>query len=124
MNKQKLDCKTLTFKLKFWFFYSLICYAEDFPHACIVATTWQMTILALLFVLAFFGQKLSKKIWFFTTFIFIGITLVNLSYFDIDNFDSLILSFLAVLIAAFPNSLGILGVEITILGLIILTRLK
>lgn len=90
----------------FGFFYSLICYAADFSPAWVVATTWQMTILASLFVLAFFGQKISKKIWFFTFFIFMGITLVNLSHFDINNLEPLLLGFLPVLVAAFSYPIG------------------
>lgn len=90
----------------FGFFYSLICYASDFSPGWVVATTWQLTILASLFVLAFFGQKLSKKIWFFTFIIFIGITLVNLSHFDINNIEPLLLGFIPVLIAAFAYPIG------------------
>ncbi len=97
---------TITGTIGFGFFYSLICYAADFSPAWVVATTWQMTILASLFVLAFFGQKLSKKIWFFTFIIFAGITIVNLSHFDINNLESLLFGFLPVLIAAFSYPLG------------------
>jgi len=66
----------------FGFFYSFLCYAADFSPAWVVATTWQMTILASLFVLAMFGKKLSKRIWFFTFVIFLGVTLVNFSHID------------------------------------------
>jgi len=97
---------TIAGTIGFGFFYSLICYAADFSPAWVVATTWQLTILASLFVLSFFGQKLSKRIWFFTFFIFIGITLVNLSHFDINNLEPLFLGFLPVLIAAFSYPLG------------------
>lgn len=97
---------TISGTIGFGFFYSLICYAADFSPAWVVATTWQMTILASLFVLSFFGQKLSKKIWFFTFIIFIGITLVNISHFDINNLEPFLLGFLPVLIAAFSYPLG------------------
>ena len=97
---------TISGTIGFGFFYSLICYAADFSPAWVVATTWQMTILASLFVLAFFGQKLSKKIWIFTFIIFIGITLVNLSHFDMNNLEELFLGFLPVLIAAFSYPIG------------------
>lgn len=90
----------------FGFFYSLICYAADFSPGWVVATTWQMTILASLFVLTFFGKKLSKKIWFFTFIVFVGVTLVNLSHFDLDAIDKLLLGFLPVLIAAFSYPIG------------------
>ena len=97
---------TISGTIGFGFFYSLICYAADFSPGWVVATTWQMTILASLFVLAFFGQKLSKKIWFFTFFIFVGITLVNMSHFDMDNLEPLFLGFFPVLIAAFSYPIG------------------
>jgi len=97
---------TISGTIGFGFFYSLICFAADFSPGWVVATTWQLTILASLFVLHFFGQKLSKKIWFFTFIIFIGITLVNLSHFDTSNLDSLLLGFIPVLIAAISYPLG------------------
>ena len=97
---------TISGTIGFGLFYSLICYAADFSPAWVVATTWQMTILASLFVLAFFGQKLSKKVWLFTFIIFIGITLVNISHFDVNNLQPLLLGFLPVLIAAFSYPLG------------------
>ena len=92
--------------LGFGVFYSMICFASDFSPAWMVATTWQLTIIASLFVLAFYGQKLSKKIWFFTVLIFIGICLVNFSAFNIDEFKTLIIGFVAVLIAAFAYPIG------------------
>ncbi|WP_258239398.1 multidrug resistance efflux transporter family protein [Arcobacter sp. LA11] len=97
---------TISGTIGFGFFYSLICYAADFSPAWVVATTWQITILASLFVLAFFGQKLSKRVWFFTFIIFTGITLVNISHFDINNLQPLLLGFLPVFIAAFSYPFG------------------
>ena len=90
----------------FGFFYSLICYASYFSPAWVVATTFQFTILASLFVLTFFGKKLSKKIWIMTIIIFIGITLVNISHFDMSNTKLLLLGFLPVLLAAFSFPIG------------------
>lgn len=97
---------TLSGTIGFGFFYSLICYAADFSPAWVVATTWQMTILASLFVLAMFGKKLSKKIWFFTFVIFMGVTLVNFSHIDMNNLEALFLGFFPVLIAAFSYPIG------------------
>lgn len=96
----------ITGTIGFGFFYSMICYAANFSPAWVVATTWQMTILASLFVLAFFGKKLSKKIWFFTFVIFVGVTLVNMSHFDMNNLDALFLGFFPVLVAAFSYPFG------------------
>ena len=97
---------TIAGTIGFGFFYSLLCYAADFSPAWVVATTWQMTILASLFVLAFFGKKLSKKIWFFTFVIFVGVSLVNLSHIDTNNLQALFLGFFPVLIAAFSYPTG------------------
>jgi drug/metabolite transporter (DMT)-like permease len=97
---------TIAGTIGFGFFYSLICFAADFSPAWVVATTWQLTILASLFVLHFFGQKLSKKIWFFTFIIFAGITLVNISHFDMSNLKPLLFGFIPVLIAAISYPLG------------------
>lgn len=111
----KLVLKEYFENFKFWsiagtigfgFFYALICFVADFSPGWVVATTWQMTILASLFVLSFFGQKLSKKIWFFTVVIFLGITLVNISHFDFDNLEALFLGFFPVLLAAFCYPIG------------------
>ncbi len=111
----KLIIKEYCNNFKFWtiagtigfgFFYSLLCYAAAFSPAWIVATTWQITIISSLFILTFFGKKLSKKIWFFTIFIFIGIILVNLSYFDMSNLKTLLLGSIPVLIASISYPLG------------------
>jgi drug/metabolite transporter (DMT)-like permease len=97
---------TIAGSIGFGFFYSLLCYSAAFSPAWIVATTWQITIISSLFVLTFFGKKLSKRIWFFTIFIFIGIVLVNLSHFDINNQVSLFLGSIPILIASFCYPFG------------------
>lgn len=97
---------TISGTIGFGFFYSFLCYSADFSPAWVVATTWQMTILASLFVLAMFGKKLSKRVWFFTFVIFLGVTLVNLSHFDMNNLEALFLGFFPVLVAAFSYPIG------------------
>lgn len=97
---------TISGTIGFGFFYSLICYASDFSAAWLVATTWQTTILASLFVLSFFGNKLSKKIWIYTFFIFLGVTLVHISHYEISDYKTLLLGILPVLIAAFFYPFG------------------
>lgn len=87
-------------------FYVLICFSADYSPAWVVATTWQITILASLFVLSAFGQKLSKVIWFSTFIVFAGITLVNLSHFNLSNLEPLLYGSIPVLIAAFCYPLG------------------
>ena len=97
---------TIAGTIGFGFFYSLLCYSAAFSPAWIVATTWQITIISSLFVLTFFGKKPSKKIWFFTLFIFTGIVLVNLSNFDTAKLEILFLGSVPILIASFSYPLG------------------
>jgi drug/metabolite transporter (DMT)-like permease len=97
---------TIAGTIGFGFFYSFLCYAADFSPGWVVATTWQMTILASLFVLAMFGKKLAKKVWFFTFIIFFGVSLVNFSHIDTNNLEALFLGFFPVLVAAFSYPIG------------------
>lgn len=97
---------TISGTIGFGIFYSLICYAADYSPAWVVTTTWQITIIASLIVLAMFGRKLSKKIWFFSFIIFLGVSLVNLSHMDTSNLEVLLLGFLPVLVAAFAFPYG------------------
>lgn len=97
---------TLSGTIGFGGFYSLLCYSASFSPAWIVATTWQITIVSSLFVLTFFGKKLSKKIWFFTIFIFAGIILVNLSHFEISNLKALFLGLIPIVVASFCYPIG------------------
>lgn len=97
---------TVAGSIGFGGFYSLLCYSASFSPAWIVATTWQITIISSLFVLTFFGKKLSKKIWFFTIFIFTGIILVNLSHFESSNLEALFLGSIPVFVASFCYPIG------------------
>ncbi|WP_258238552.1 DMT family transporter [Arcobacter sp. CECT 8986] len=90
----------------FGFFYSMLCYASDFAPGWIVATTWQLTIIASLIVLVFFKKRVSKMTWVFTIIVFIGVTIVNLAHFSFTNLNFLLLGFIPVLIAAFSYPLG------------------
>jgi len=115
INYFKLIIKEYSEKFKFWtiagtigfgFFYSLLCYSAAFSPAWIVTTTWQITIISSLVILTFFGKKLSKKIWFYTIFIFLGIILVNLSHFDINDIGTLLLGSIPIIIASFCYPFG------------------
>ena len=97
---------TISGIIGFGFFYALICFAADYSPAWILATTWQLTILASLFVLAFFGQKLSKLIWLCSIFLVIGISMVNISHFDVLDMKDLLYGAVPVLFAGFCYPLG------------------
>lgn len=90
----------------FGFFYGLICFAADFAPGWVVATTWQFTIIASLFVLALFGRKLPKTVWFFTCIVVVGITLVNISHFEVGSMETLLLGAIPVIGAAFSYPTG------------------
>jgi len=97
---------TISGTIGFGFFYALICFAADFSPGWVIAASWQFTIVATLFVLLFFGKSFPKKIWFFSSIIFIGVCLVNLSH--IDNFELSVLIYggIPVLLASFCYPLG------------------
>ena len=87
-------------------FYALICFAADHSPGWVVATTWQMTIIATLFVLMLFGKTFSKKIWLYSSIVFVGVFLVNLSQVETGSAAALLLGASPVLVAAFLYPLG------------------
>ena len=97
---------TVSGSIGFGGFYALICFAADHSPGWVVATTWQMTIIATLFVLRFFGKTFSKKIWLYSIVVFAGVCLVNISQVETANVLTLLLGALPVLAAAFLYPLG------------------
>ena len=87
-------------------FYALICFSADHAPGWIVATTWQLTIIASLFVLVGFGRSFPRKTWIFSGIIFAGVLLVNLTHFQIGNLQGLLKGALPVLLAAFCYPTG------------------
>lgn len=87
-------------------FYSLICFSADYAPGWVVAATWQLTIIATLFVLTAFGRSFPKKIWGFSLLIFIGVLLVNTSNVDSPDIRQLFLGGFPVLVAAFCYPIG------------------
>lgn len=87
-------------------FYALICFAAAFAPGWVVATTWQLTIIATLIVLRCFGGRLPGRIWLYALIVFAGVSLVNLSNVDLRNLRPLLLGALPVLLAAFCYPLG------------------
>lgn len=87
-------------------FYALICFAADFAPGWVVATTWQLTIIATLVVLMCFGGRFAKRIWIFAGVVFCGVFLVNIC--SATNADAALLlkGALPVLVAAFCYPLG------------------
>jgi drug/metabolite transporter (DMT)-like permease len=97
---------TISGTVGFGFFYALICFSADFSPGWVIAATWQFTVVATLFVLMFFGKKFSKKIWFFSIIIFIGVCLVNLAHMETFDLKALLLGGFPILIASFCYPIG------------------
>ena len=97
---------TITGSIGFGGFYALICFGADHAPGWIVATTWQLTIVASLFVLIGFGRSFPAKIWFFSLIVFGGVLMVNLTHFESGPLQGLVKGGLPVLIAAFCYPTG------------------
>jgi len=97
---------TLAGSVGFGLFYALICYSADHAPGWVVATTWQFTIIATLFVLLFFGRRFPMKTWFFSTLVFGGVLIVNLGQAEKTGLVELAAGAIPVLIAAFCYPLG------------------
>jgi drug/metabolite transporter (DMT)-like permease len=97
---------TLAGSIGFGGFYALICYSADHAPGWIIASTWQLTIIASLVVLVSFGRSFPKKVWLFSLISFTGVLLVNCSHADLSNIQSLLMGVLPVLVAAFCYPIG------------------
>jgi len=97
---------TLAGSVGFGLFYALICYSADHAPGWVVATTWQFTIIATLFVLLFFGRSFPKKTWLFSAIVFSGVLMVNLGQAENSGLEELIAGAVPVLAAAFCYPLG------------------
>ena len=84
----------------------MICYAAEFSPAWILVTTWQLTIFASIFILAIFGNKLTKMTIFSTVLVLAGITIVNFSHFNTSDISTVLYSSIPVIIASFAFPLG------------------
>ncbi|MFW2368122.1 MAG: multidrug resistance efflux transporter family protein [Desulforhopalus sp.] len=87
-------------------FYSLICFSADHAPGWVVAATWQLTIIASLFVLIGFGRSFPKKIWGFSVLIFIGVLMINTSQVSSLDIQQLLFGGFPVLVAAFCYPIG------------------
>ena len=95
-----------TGSIGFGCFYALICYSADHAPGWVIATTWQLTIMATLVVLICFGRAFPKKIWLFSIIVFSGVLIVNLSQADTIASKELLLGGMPVLLAAFCYPTG------------------
>lgn len=90
----------------FGVFYSLITFSASFAAGWVVATTWQLTILATPLVLLAFGRKVPTRGLVFTGLIFLGVVLVNVEHAQLTSLREVALSAFPVLVAAFAYPIG------------------
>lgn len=97
---------TVAGSIGFGCFYALLCYSADYAPAWVIAATWQLTIIASLFVLMLFGRHFPKRIWLFSAIIVVGVGLINTSHISTFHFDEFVKGAFPVLIAAFCYPFG------------------
>lgn len=87
-------------------FYALVCFGADHAPGWVIATTWQLTIIATLVVLICFGRTFPKKIWLFSLVVFSGVLMVNFASVEASTMKDLLMGGLPVLVAAFCYPVG------------------
>jgi len=92
--------------LGFGVFYSLLCLSASYAPGWIIATTWQITILATPIILIAMGKKIPLKGALLSGLIFAGIVLVNFEYAGTVTFPEVAFGVIPVLIAAFAYPAG------------------
>lgn len=91
----------------FGVFYAGVTFAASYAPGWVVATTWQVTVLASPLVLLAFGRRVPLRGVFFTILIFFGIVLVNMGEMRAENWRNVLLGALPVLAAAFAYPVGL-----------------
>jgi drug/metabolite transporter (DMT)-like permease len=98
---------TVAGSIGFGVFYALITFSAAYAAGWVVATTWQITILATPLILLFFGRQVPVKGLLFSGLIFLGIVLVNIEHIaSSGSAQSMLYGALPVLVAAFAYPLG------------------
>ncbi len=87
-------------------FYALLCFAAAGSPGWVVATTWQLTLVASLLVLTAFGRTIALRTWLLTLLVVAGVSLVNLDHFAFAPFEALALNVGCILLAACCYPLG------------------
>ncbi|MBN8579646.1 MAG: multidrug resistance efflux transporter family protein [Anaerolineae bacterium] len=104
--RQYLMFWILAGSIGFGVFYAAITFSATYSAGWVIATTWQVTILATPIILAIFGRAVPTKGVLLTLLIFTGIVLVNIEQAKLVSLQNVILSALPVLIAAFAYPIG------------------
>ncbi len=91
----------------FGIFYAGISFAASYAPSWVVATTWQLTILASPLVLLAYGRRVPWRGVAFTLLIFAGIILVNLAQASATDWQTVVLGAVPVLISAIAYPAGL-----------------
>ncbi len=90
----------------FGLFYAPLAYAAKFTPGWVVASTWQVTILATFLVLMIFGKNAPKRSVMLSFIIFAGILLVNLTQAATESWQSILPGIASIIVAAFAYPTG------------------
>jgi drug/metabolite transporter (DMT)-like permease len=91
----------------FGIFYAGISFAASYAPSWVVATTWQLTVLASPLVLLLYGRRVPWRGVAFTLLIFAGIVLVNLGQAQAAPWQEVLLGALPVIVSAFAYPAGL-----------------
>jgi len=91
----------------FGVFYAGVTFAASFAPGWVVATTWQITVLASPLVLLAYGRRVPLRGVVFTLLIFLGIVLVNVGQVEAADWSVVLMGGLPVMIAAFAYPIGL-----------------
>jgi drug/metabolite transporter (DMT)-like permease len=91
----------------FGVFYAGVTFAASYAPAWVVATTWQITVLASPLVLLAYGRRVPLRGVVFTVLIFLGIVLVNVGQVEAADWSVILWGALPVMIAAFAYPVGL-----------------
>lgn len=91
----------------FGIFYAGVTYAASFAPGWVVATTWQITVLASPLVLLAYGRRVPMRGVVFTVLIFLGIVLVNVGQMEAADWGVVLAGAAPVMLAAFAYPAGL-----------------
>jgi len=104
--KNKPKAWLLWSTIGFGIFYAPICFAAAYGPAWLVASTWQITIVAGSLLVPFFGGKVPIRGLIISSVIIIGVILIQFQQTGSVSMKEILLGVLPVIIAAFAYPLG------------------
>lgn len=90
----------------FGLFYAPLCYAGDYGESWLVAASWQITIVAGVFLTPLFGKKIEVRNLFAAMIILSGVLLLQIRYLEGFQIGILLSVLLPILVAAISYPLG------------------